>query len=175
MKKNISIQLKAAFLLAVFSLNMLVGFACSIGVDMGFNSARQKREVTAPATHVHANGKKHQHHQQPAKAAIHVHANGKKHTHHNQTAKLHQEENKPTQKEKDDCCNDKVIKFQSLDKAINQNTKASIDVPALVAIITIFSRLDIYKLSKAYPPKYKARFFYPPPPDIRIAIQSFQI
>ncbi len=175
MKKNISIQLKAAFLLAVFSLNMLVGFACSIGVDMGFNISKHTAKAPGTSIHIHANGKKHQHHQQPAKAAIHVHANGKKHTHHNQTAKLHQEENKPPQKEKDDCCNDKVIKFQSLDKAINQNTKASIDVPAFVAIITIFSGLDIYNLSMAYPPKYKARFFYPPPPDIRIAIQSFQI
>ena len=31
-------QLKAAFLLMVFMLNIVTGFACCMGVDMGFNS-----------------------------------------------------------------------------------------------------------------------------------------
>lgn len=38
MKSNKTIQLKAVFLLAVFTLNTLVGFACAVGLDMGFNS-----------------------------------------------------------------------------------------------------------------------------------------
>lgn len=36
MKSTISIKIKAAFLLVVFALNTVVGFACSLGVDMGF-------------------------------------------------------------------------------------------------------------------------------------------
>lgn len=38
MKRSRTIQLKAIFLLAVFTLNTLVGFACAVGLDMGFNS-----------------------------------------------------------------------------------------------------------------------------------------
>jgi len=38
MKSNKVIQLKAVFLLAVFILNTMVGFACAVGMDMGFNS-----------------------------------------------------------------------------------------------------------------------------------------
>jgi len=38
MKRNKSIQFKAAFLLMAFSLNSVVGFACAAGLDMGFNS-----------------------------------------------------------------------------------------------------------------------------------------
>lgn len=42
-------KIRALVLLIVFSLNTVVGFACSIGVDMGYNS------------HHHQHGKKHSH------------------------------------------------------------------------------------------------------------------
>ena len=58
MKINISIQLKAAFLLVVFGLNTLVGFACAVGVDMSFNSSHHDEE--AIEVHVHADGTKHE-------------------------------------------------------------------------------------------------------------------
>ncbi|WP_343304132.1 hypothetical protein AAHN97_21405 [Chitinophaga niabensis] len=38
MKTSRTIQLKAVFLLAVFTLNTMLGFACAVGLDMGFNS-----------------------------------------------------------------------------------------------------------------------------------------
>jgi hypothetical protein len=44
MKKNLYIKLKAAFLLVVFSVNTIVGFACAIGIDMGFNSSHHHEE-----------------------------------------------------------------------------------------------------------------------------------
>ena len=154
MKKNISIQLKAAFLLIVFGLNTMVGFACAMGVDMGFNNT---------------------HHHDDEATEVHEHADGVIHDHHNQAAKHEHEENKPEKKDKKGCCNDDVQKFQSLDKALNQNAKTVIDAPVCAAIISTFLGIDVYNLSKAYPLKYRARFFYPPPPDIRIAIQSFQI
>ena len=48
MKRNISVQLKAAFLLIVFSLNMIVGFACALGIDMWFNTSHHEAtEITA--------------------------------------------------------------------------------------------------------------------------------
>lgn len=154
MKKNISIQLKAAILLIVFGLNTIVGFACGIGIDMGFNST---------------------HHEEEEATVIHVHADGKKDDHHNQPASHQHEAKKPDSNEKKGCCNDEVQKFQSLDKALNQNVKIIIDVPAFAAIISTFLGVDIFNSAKAYPLKYVARLFYPPPPDIRIVIQSFQI
>ncbi len=154
MKKNISIQLKAAILLVVFGLNTIVGFACGIGIDMGFNST---------------------HHEEEEATVIHVHDDGKKDGHYNQSVSHQHEGKKPDSSEKKGCCNDEVQKFQSLDKVLNQNAKTAIDSPVLAAIISTFLGIDIFKIAKAYPPKYLARFFYPPPPDIRIAIQSFQI
>ena len=154
MERNISIQLKASFLLIVFGLNTMVGFACAIGVDMGFNTT---------------------HHHDEEATEVHQHADGIKHDHHNQAAKHEHEENKSEKKEKKGCCNDEVQKLQSLDKALNQNAKTSVDVPAFVAIVSTFLGIDIFTSTKAYPPKYITRYFYPPPPDIRIAIQSFQI
>lgn len=154
MIKNISKQFKAAVLLIVFGLNTIVGFACGIGLDMGFNSTL--------------------HHDVEA-SEIHVHADGKKHDHHSPSIINQHQEKKTDSKEKKGCCNDEVQKLQRLDKAFNQNAKTAINPPVFAVIISIFLGLDIFNLAKAYPPKYVARFFYPPPPDIRIAIQSFQI
>ena len=153
MKRNISIQVKATFLMMVFALNTVVGFACAVGVDMGFNSSRHHdEEVTGISVHNHTGGENQQHQ--------------------HKTNTLHHEKKANS---KGDCCNDKVIKFQSLDKSLNQNAKASVDAPVFAAIISTFLAIDVFKISMAYPPKYKIRFFYPPPPDIRIAIRSFQI
>ena len=82
MKKNSSIQFKAAFLFLVFSMNMVVGFACAIGVDMGFNTT---------------------HHHDTEAVKVHTHANGKKHEHHNKTDQHHQQKKNT---EKEGCCND---------------------------------------------------------------------
>ena len=141
-------------LLLVFSLNTIIGFACAVGMDMGFNTT---------------------HHHDEEVIEIHEHADGIKHNHQQQAEKHQHNENKSEKKEKGGCCNDDVQKFQSLDKALTQNAKTAIDVPVFAALISTFLGIDIFNIAKAYPPKYKARYFYPPPPDIRIAIQSFQI
>ena len=155
MKKITSIQLKAAFLLGAFALNTIVGFACSIGMDMGFNNSHHKEEATVPSVHIHADGKKHEHHKE--------------------AAKQHQEEKKTPKKEKDGCCNDDVLDFQNLDKNLNQNSKTAIDAPALVAILSSFLGIDIFKVPEATRQLYTARYLFPPPPDILISIQRFQI
>ena len=61
MQKDISIKLKATLLLIVFSMNTVVGFACAMGVDMGYNNSHHEAEATEVAVHVHADGKKHHH------------------------------------------------------------------------------------------------------------------
>ena len=115
------------------------------------------------------------HHDAEEATEIHVHADEKIDAHHNQSASHQHKEKETDSKEKKGCCNDEVQKLQSLDKALNQNAKTAIGAPVFAVIISTFLGLDIFNSAKAYPPKYVARFFYPPPPDIRIAIQSFQI
>lgn len=178
MKKKLSIQVKAAFLLIVFSLNTVVGFACAIGIDMGFNASHHHHETNEAHSHADIKGPKH--HDEPGKGhdeeteEIHIHEYCTNPTHHDEAIKTignHQE----SFSEEEGCCNDEVQKFQNLDKDINQNAKIAINASTISAIISIFFITDKCSLLNQGPAKYKDRFFYPPPPDIRILIQSFQI
>ena len=64
MKRNLSIQIKAATLLLVFAMNTLIGFACAVGVDMGFNRPHHQDEEIAKV-HVHSDGANYNHHKKP--------------------------------------------------------------------------------------------------------------
>jgi hypothetical protein len=148
MKKTLSIQLKAVFLLTIFSLNMVVGFACSLGLDMGFNTTHHHEEETTK---------------------VHVHANGMKH--HNEGAKHKHQHNEG----KDDCCNDKVLKLSQADKAVPQVAKL-LNPVFFTAFVATYYNIDIsYPSQVDTSNKYLVRGHHPPIPDIRIAIQSFQI
>jgi hypothetical protein len=148
MKRKKSIQLKAAVLLIVFSLNTVIGFACAMGLDMGFNSHHHEGNAIENESIHH--DKSHQHNE----ADIHHHQSNN---------------------EKDNCCNDGVMKFQKVDKAI---PISSINVAPLVfftAFLTSFYHIDILSSNRISTIKYFVRSHHPPIPDIRIAIQSFQI
>ena len=151
MKRNSSIQLKAAFLLAVFGLNTAVGFTCAIGMGMGFNAHHHDEEATE----------------------VHVHADGKKHEHHNEAKKPHHDEKDASKK--DDCCNDKVVKLSQADKAIPQSN-ILINPGFFSAFISSYYNIDIFYPSQVTTStRYFVRSYHPPITDIRIAIQSFQI
>ena len=158
MKKIKSLQLKAAFLLIVFSLNTIIGFACAVGLDMGFNSNHHEKEVTD--------------------IPIHVHADGKQHHHHNEVKNPHEEAdnnfNKTTNDE-DNCCHDKVTQIAQQDKAIAP--PICITNPTFfTAFISSFYYIEIQLSTGADSHiKYFVQRHHPPIPDIRIAIQSFQI
>ena len=48
MKRNISVQLKVAFLFIIFSLNMIVAFSCAPGTSGWFNTKyHEKIEIIA--------------------------------------------------------------------------------------------------------------------------------
>ena len=149
----------------VFALNTVVGFACSVGVDMGFNSKHhEENEATEAVVHIHKDGKKHIHHEKKES-----HSHGKAHNH--DQDKDHQ---KP-ESEKGGCCNDKVLKIQQLDKAVPSSVSLvhPIFFTALVATyysFIIFPHTDVVKDIKPF-----VRSYHPPIPDIRIAIQSFLI
>lgn len=156
MNRKKSIQIKAAFLLIVFSLNTVIGFACAVGLDMGFNSHHHEEEITDIPVHVHADGKKHQHHE--AKS------------HHDEDLKDYHPSNN-----KDNCCNDEVVKFQEVDKAIASSVTL-ISPVVFTSFLASFYNIDILSSnSRISDIKYFVRSHHPPIPDIRIAIQSFQI
>jgi hypothetical protein len=163
MNRNISIQLKAAILIIVFSLNTVIGFACAIGIDMGSNATHPHEEETTEAVvHNHKDGKKHVH-EKEAK-----HSDTK--SHHHDVA-----DNKKSKKSKDDCCNDKVIKFEQLDKAVAHSIKL-FSPNFFLPFLSSFYDIDILYVSYVNSGiKYFVRSHHPPIPDIRIAIRSFQI
>ncbi|MEO7306838.1 MAG: hypothetical protein ABIR78_09880 [Ferruginibacter sp.] len=154
MKRNISIQIKAAFLLVVFALNTVVGFACAVGVDMGFNTHHHDEEEATETT-------------------VHVHTDGKKHQHHEEVVKHHDDSKEDS--EKGGCCNDGVMKFQNLDKSLASNANIFINAPVFVAVLSSFFGIDIFRQPQVPHEKFIAQFLHPPPPDILIAIQRFQI
>ncbi len=155
MKINPTIQLKAAFLIIVFSLNTIIGFSCAVGMDIGFNSKHhQEEEALETMTHTHTSGKSH-------------HA-----------AKAHQEKtccNHNPNGKKDNCCNNEVLKFSQLDKSV----PGTLNIAAPVFFIAFISSFYNIDLSVSAVKNANASFFsrshHPPIPDIRIAIQSFQI
>ena len=150
MKINSSIQFKAAFLIIVFSLNTVIGFACAVGMDMGFNTSHHHDEAAMEAT-------------------MHVHTDGKKHIHHNDN------DHHTSNNETDNCCNDQVMKFTQLDKSVPQSIK-TISPTFLTAFVSAWYDIDILYTSYFDTSiKYFVRSYHPPIPDIRIAIQSFQI
>ena len=151
MKTPKSIQCKATFLLVVFALNTLVGLACSVGLDMGFNTTHHKNEAAKPSVHIHKDGKKH----------IHG-ADGNKSNHHAKKAGTG----------KDDCCKGKVVKLQIADKNIDHTTIV-INTP-LFSSLSLFE-LPVYNSVSRISQEYIACHFHPPPRGILIAIQRFQI
>lgn len=157
MNRKKSIQFKAAFLLIVFSLNTIIGFACAVGLNMGFNSHHNEQEVTEISVHVHSDGEQHQHHNEIK-------------DHHDETVNDH-----PPTNDKDNCCNDEVMKFQQVDKAIASSVTLLCPV-FFTSFPASFFNIDILSSKKKLSGiKYFVRNHHPPIPDIRIAIQSFQI
>jgi len=164
-------------MLVVFSLNTLVGFACSVGLRMGSNAPHHGTEEGE--VHIHKDGKKHVHqtaakqkHHSKEEGKVHIHKDGKKHVHQPVAEKNHHDQGSAAPKE-DGCCKEKVVKLQTADKNF-QFAKTSISAPVYI----LPGKYLVPVPFKAVHPdlqEYIACHFHPPPRDIRIDIQSFQI
>jgi hypothetical protein len=158
---RLSIKFKAIFLTLLFLLNTAIGFACTIGVNMGFNKSH------------------HNNHSGVNKSIAHSHLPGiKKHSHEHDHAKTHELHHieKHNKDKNDNCCKDEVAKFISIDK---QTIKSSIvKIPLLLPgiIVTVYQPLYVF-VNCVHTPKnsYFVTCHHPPIPDIRVAVQSFQI
>ncbi len=149
-KKN---SIRALFLLIVFSLNTVAGFACSFGLDMGYNTKH------------HEAGKK-------ALSQPHQHAQAHKHIH------AHKTINGASLKgSKDDCCSNQVNDFTQLDKAVAYNNLLLQPPVFLIATLTNFFNYDKEESTSSVKSKFQTVRRWRPlnDTDIRIAIQSFQI
>lgn len=157
-------KIKALILLTGFSLNTIIGFACSLGVDMGFNSKDyHNEEATEAVVHIHADGKRHIHYEKKEK-----HNHGK--SHHPERP----EDNHNSKEGKNNCCNDQVLKFQQLDKSIPYSLNITHPI-FLIAFFDAFYNVALPTSEIVKNIKQFVRSYHPPIPDIRIAIQSFQI
>lgn len=147
MKTKISIRLKAAFLLIVFSMNTIIGFACFIGIDIGFNN----------------------HHHDETEALLH----GTFHHHDYPEADGHHHKSKGG---KDNCCNEKVSQFSQLDKLVPHSLNSVITPKLFISLVFSYHQVDqLYTSVITNNIKYFVRSYHPPIPNIRVAIQSFQI
>ena len=139
----------------VFALNTVVGFACSIGLNMGFNTT---------------------HHHSETSEQISVNCKHSSHcTSGNQLStgvKVHLTEKKSPQK--DDCCTPNAIKFQQVDKDLRHASLSALKLPVFFAFLSAFFVLQNTQANFLNEHSSLTSQFYPPP-DIRIAIQSFQI
>lgn len=149
----------------MFSLNTVVGFACAIGVDMGFNSGHHHEGQASLAVHNHQDGKKHGHHE---KDHHHKGLHGGSH-HGGQTS------SEERYVEKDNCCTDSVRDFQQLDKSRPDGfiLVHPVFTTAFLAVfyqVPPFHQTDVVKDIRQF-----LRSYHPPIDDIRVAIQSFQI
>lgn len=156
MRINKSIQLKAAILLTVFALNTMIAFACSLGLNMGFNQKhhhdKNEEQTSSEHSHHHAN-KTEEHHEHNTSVAHHP---------------------KKGTSDNDGCCNEKAIKIQQVDKSFSHGSVPVVKAPVFIALLSVFLGLEITGGKFNVAEKSIIPQFYPPP-DIRIVIQSFQI
>jgi hypothetical protein len=148
--------LKAAFLLTVFALNTVLAFACSLGVKLGYNNQHHHEAATVKTT---------------ADSHNHDSDNSTKHGEHAPAAHHHDKSDAA----KDDCCTENALKFQTEDKKLQQAQNTTLKTPVFVAFLSLILGLDLAPIETKTGTKNLIRQYYPPPPDIRLAIQSFQI
>lgn len=149
MKPNRTMQFKALLLLIVFSLNTIMSFACSLGLDMWYNS---------------------NHHKEIKKAESTRHCCAK------ETAATDSKDEQNVPGEKDDCCTNSVISFQLMAQSVSQLT-IDFSLPFSNThheFMELIYLTDQSIISSAM--KWAVfRTQQQPPPDIRVSIRSFQI
>ena len=133
-------------------MNTLAGFACSVGVDMGYNSNHHKNPKVPK--HSHCKG----HHKQKSN---------------NVGTVALKDQSAPN----DDCCSNDVAKFTLLDKSI-VSSFAALNAPIVLATLpdTFYSarnNTSVGTLNKRFQLVRRSCCLHDI--DIRISIQSFQI
>ena len=169
MKPSRTIKYKALFLLVSFSLNSVVGFACSLGVDMGFNAGHHDHD----SGNHHENSDADKHHEHDGN-----NSNGNQpgtKSHHNSSSKKNNTASFTSQSE-DNCCKDFVVGFHSMDKMVAKGSRGvqqqHITIsPFVIPVTSGINNTKGFTNHFRIPPKEIDL----PPPDIIVFIQSFLI
>lgn len=158
MQSTVTIQIKAIFLLVVFSLNSIMGFACSIGLNLGYNG----------------------HHHAEKQESSRIIANENEYAlenpgHCGAVERENATDDVTSPAKQHDCCKDEVHKFTLLDKSVSPSIK--INAPAEFALeVAAMYFLSVWNPQHVSTIHYYVRSDHPPiSKDIRIAMQSFQI
>lgn len=143
----------AFFLLLVFSFSSIAGFACSIGIDMGYN--KKHHEHSEAALHHALQNFSGGHHQHKAAFQASLTASGRS----------------------EDCCTNDVTAFAKLDKSVADNHLTLQPPIFLFAFTTAFLLQNEDETGGAVNSRFQfvRRSSFLNNTDIRIAIQSFQI
>lgn len=144
-------KIKAFFLLIVFSLNTVAGFACSVGIDLGYNISHPDESKQHAHGHQHTKAKKN-HIDEPTGSS-------------------------KMKSPKDDCCSSDVTKFALLDKSVAQNNFHLRAPVFLLAFATTFLSPIINEGGLAANCKFQfvRRSSFLNDTDIQMAIRRFQI
>ena len=149
MKSDRTIQFKALVLMIVFSFSTILSFACSLGLDMGYNSGHHSKKKKSTSTH-----------QCCEKPGI--------------SEGTSNDRQSPV--ENDDCCTNSIINFQLMAKNISQSNidfALPLSVHHHEMIVQMFS-MEHFIISSVMN-LYVFRTDQLPPLDIRVSIRSFQI
>ena len=159
MKYRTAIKIKALTLLIVFSLNTVMGFACSLGIDMGYNSK-----------HHHNQGNTVKQHSSKTVGTCHTRGNDEG------FSELQHDQGSDSANDQD-CCSHGVLKFLKLDKNISPSATSDIIGPLIMLDFRFTYQIDLteYLKSNANNNYYFTSTHHSPIPDIRIAIHSFLI
>ena len=159
-------KLKALFLLVSFSLNTVAGFACSLGIDMGYNTRSH---------HHHHEECEDNHSSEHKEDAVcdNDHDRNLKDEHSDESQQDHSVSYKAA--EDDNCCSGFVAGFQSTDKEVVEKFSPSYSHGDYtffeVTDSVLLEPREFHNESVRIPPKIADHS----PPDIRVFIQSFQI
>ncbi len=125
------IRISALLLLLVFASSTVIGFACSVGTNLYLSNVQREKK-----THDHKGVDSGSHHH-AGHAEKHEHSDT-----HPQDNQHHALVN--TTENKDDCCNDGVIKFEQLDKSLVQVVKVKWNSQAIVGfLLPVFTTPEV--------------------------------
>ena len=130
---------------------MIIGFACSLGIDMGYNS---------------------NHHQDIASEQIFDNTIADCHDIPNSGTSDKQSDSSNSK----DCCSDSVVKFLKLDKSASPLSNVDVSTPVLALVYRFRFQLELLQhLENTSLKTQLIRSDHPPQQDVRTAIQSFLI
>lgn len=97
-------------------------------------------------------------------------------SHHHEKESTISETNHHQSNDPDNCCHDKVTKIAQVDKVVSNVFSVSVNYSFLSGIFSVFYQINsLNSFKETTHIKYFVRSHHPPIPDIRVAIQSFQI